>query len=208
MQARYYDPVIGRFYSNDPVDAVSHLSNEEGIKGFNRYSYAVNNPYKYIDPDGKAVFYFGSTGGANAGTSGATAVGLFADISSDGIILGTYESGEVGSSMATPGADLGLEFGASTGAYGDVLNGPYMVAGVEGTSGVGGSIATTSSLSSDPEIGIQITLQGGTPQTGVYLHTGGGTAQEVISISSEQIKSGLQEYHGVIQQINETIDFN
>jgi len=55
MQARYYDPVIGRFYSNDPVDAVSHLSNEEGIRGFNRYSYAVNNPYKYTDPDGKAI---------------------------------------------------------------------------------------------------------------------------------------------------------
>ena len=55
MQARYYDPVIGRFYSNDPVDAISHLSNEEGIKGFNRYSYAVNNPYKYTDPDGREV---------------------------------------------------------------------------------------------------------------------------------------------------------
>ncbi|WP_081754346.1 RHS repeat-associated core domain-containing protein [Catenovulum agarivorans] len=55
MQARYYDPVIGRFYSNDPVDAVSHLSNEEGIKGFNRYSYAVNNPYKYVDPDGREI---------------------------------------------------------------------------------------------------------------------------------------------------------
>ncbi|PWW10574.1 MULTISPECIES: RHS repeat-associated core domain-containing protein [Pseudidiomarina] len=55
MQARYYDPVIGRFYSNDPVDAVSHLGNAEGIRGFNRYSYAVNNPYKYTDPTGMAV---------------------------------------------------------------------------------------------------------------------------------------------------------
>jgi len=55
VNARYYDPVIGRFYSNDPIDAVSHLSNEEGIRGFNRYSYAVNNPYKYTDPDGKAI---------------------------------------------------------------------------------------------------------------------------------------------------------
>ena len=55
MQARYYDPVIGRFYSNDPVDAIRHLSNAEGIKGFNRYSYAINNPYKYTDPDGKAI---------------------------------------------------------------------------------------------------------------------------------------------------------
>lgn len=55
MQARYYDPVIGRFYGNDAVDALSHLNNSEGIQGFNRYSYAVNNPYKYTDPDGKAI---------------------------------------------------------------------------------------------------------------------------------------------------------
>ena len=53
MQARYYDPVIGRFYSNDPVDAVAHLSRQGGIHGFNRYAYANNNPYKYIDPDGR-----------------------------------------------------------------------------------------------------------------------------------------------------------
>ena len=53
MQARYYDPVIGRFYSNDPVDALSHLRTPNGIQGFNRYAYANNNPYKYNDPDGK-----------------------------------------------------------------------------------------------------------------------------------------------------------
>jgi len=46
MQARYYDPVIGRFYSNDPVDAHS-------VHSFNRYAYANNNPYAYTDPDGK-----------------------------------------------------------------------------------------------------------------------------------------------------------
>jgi len=52
MQARYYDPVIGRFYSNDPKDSVSYLS-ESNIHGFNRYAYALNNPYKYVDPDGR-----------------------------------------------------------------------------------------------------------------------------------------------------------
>jgi len=46
MQARYYDPVIGRFYSNDPVGFYN-------FHNFNRYAYAYNNPYKYIDPDGK-----------------------------------------------------------------------------------------------------------------------------------------------------------
>ncbi|MGV2873214.1 RHS repeat-associated core domain-containing protein [Colwellia sp. E150_009] len=46
MQARYYDPVIGRFYSNDPAG----FSN---VHNFNRYAYANNNPYKYVDPDGR-----------------------------------------------------------------------------------------------------------------------------------------------------------
>ena len=45
MQARYYDPVIGRFYSNDPVGMTD-------VHSFNRYTYANNNPYKYIDPTG------------------------------------------------------------------------------------------------------------------------------------------------------------
>ncbi|WP_404409146.1 hypothetical protein LG272_01395 [Pseudidiomarina marina] len=57
MQARYYDPVIGRFYSNDPVDALGHIQRGNSIAhGFNRYAYANNNPYKYTDPDGEFVF--------------------------------------------------------------------------------------------------------------------------------------------------------
>ncbi|NRB26040.1 RHS repeat-associated core domain-containing protein, partial [Shewanella sp.] len=49
MQARYYDPLIGRFYSNDPIGFTGNPHS------FNRYSYANNNPYKYIDPDGREV---------------------------------------------------------------------------------------------------------------------------------------------------------
>jgi RHS repeat-associated protein len=45
MQARYMDPVLGRFMSNDPVGF-------RDIHSFNRYVYANNNPYKYVDPDG------------------------------------------------------------------------------------------------------------------------------------------------------------
>jgi uncharacterized protein RhaS with RHS repeats len=48
MQARYYDPVIGRFYSNDPVGMTN-------VHTFNRYTYANNNPYKYVDPDGESA---------------------------------------------------------------------------------------------------------------------------------------------------------
>lgn len=49
MQQRYYDPVAGRFLSIDPVTTDA---NSGGI--FNRYAYANNSPYKYIDPDGRS----------------------------------------------------------------------------------------------------------------------------------------------------------
>lgn len=54
MQQRYYDPSIGRFLSIDPLDA-----NPESPKTFNRYAYANNNPYKYVDPDGRAAIVVG-----------------------------------------------------------------------------------------------------------------------------------------------------
>lgn len=51
MQQRYYDPLLGRFLSVDPVTA-------NGVTGanFNRYWYANNNPYKFTDPDGRIAF--------------------------------------------------------------------------------------------------------------------------------------------------------
>ena len=55
MQQRYYDPVIGRFYSNDPVDMLGHMRRGNPTMGFNRYAYANNNPYKYTDPDGQFI---------------------------------------------------------------------------------------------------------------------------------------------------------
>jgi RHS repeat-associated protein len=51
MQQRYYDPVIGRFLSTDP-DPVNGLGTN-----FNRYAYVGNNPYRYVDPDGRANAY-------------------------------------------------------------------------------------------------------------------------------------------------------
>ena len=50
MQARYYDPVIGRFLSNDPVGFVESGLNPQM---FNRYSYVHNDPINRIDPDGR-----------------------------------------------------------------------------------------------------------------------------------------------------------
>jgi RHS repeat-associated protein len=48
MQQRYYDQSLGRFLSVDPVTANSN----NGVN-FNRYKYALNNPYRFTDPDGR-----------------------------------------------------------------------------------------------------------------------------------------------------------
>jgi len=45
--ARYYDPEIGRFITRDSVKGVI---NKPGT--MNRYAYCLNNPLKFIDPDG------------------------------------------------------------------------------------------------------------------------------------------------------------
>ena len=57
---RYYDPQIGRLLSEDPV---STDSNSGG--NFNRYWYANNNPYRFIDPDGRKT-YDCTSGGINS----------------------------------------------------------------------------------------------------------------------------------------------
>jgi len=52
MHARYYDPSMGRFLSVDPyrVSAKPHVP-----LTWNRYTYAVNNPLRFVDPDGRDV---------------------------------------------------------------------------------------------------------------------------------------------------------
>ncbi|MGB3498698.1 MAG: RHS repeat-associated core domain-containing protein [Rhodanobacter lindaniclasticus] len=49
MQARYYDPAVGRFLSADPVGP-----SPGSMFHFNRYDYANNNPTNHTDPDGRA----------------------------------------------------------------------------------------------------------------------------------------------------------
>jgi RHS repeat-associated protein len=52
--ARYYDATIGRFISADSI--VQSPTNPQTL---NRYSYALNNPLKYVDPTGHEVEIMG-----------------------------------------------------------------------------------------------------------------------------------------------------
>lgn len=45
MQQRYYDAEAGTFLSADPIAS--------SVAAFGRYAYALGNPYRYLDPDGR-----------------------------------------------------------------------------------------------------------------------------------------------------------
>jgi len=46
-----YDPALGRMLSPD-----NYIPNPHNPQAYNRYSYALNNPLKYVDPDGEFIF--------------------------------------------------------------------------------------------------------------------------------------------------------
>ena len=69
MNARLYDPITSRFLAPDP-----YVQMPDNSQSFNRYSYCLNNPLKYVDEDGEnplATFLIGIGVGAviGAGTS-------------------------------------------------------------------------------------------------------------------------------------------
>ena len=60
--ARYYASSMGRFMSPDPIKLTDErLLNPANT--LNLYSYAANNPLKFVDPDGQDITYFYDQGG-------------------------------------------------------------------------------------------------------------------------------------------------
>jgi len=53
--ARYNASTIGRFMTPDPLMASAHTSNPQT---WNRYAYGLNNPLRYVDPDGMEACKF------------------------------------------------------------------------------------------------------------------------------------------------------
>jgi len=71
MGARYYNPLLGRFTGIDPAG----VNPEEG-QTFNRYAYGNNNPYKYVDPDGRTSLFYAAVALAFIWGVGSTIAGI------------------------------------------------------------------------------------------------------------------------------------
>jgi RHS repeat-associated protein len=56
--ARYYDPDIGRFLTRDPMRKMD-IENPQNL---NKYTYCLNNPVKFIDPDGAECLNYSHPG--------------------------------------------------------------------------------------------------------------------------------------------------
>ena len=127
MQARYYDPVIGRFYSNDPVGYVT-----SNVHSFGRYTYANNNPYKYIDPDGKwgvlgAIYgaISGAMGGFVSSSGGSTMDRVI------GTVSGAIAGGAVGFVAPQTSNAVGLAVAGGLASAGGQATGSAMTAAMK-----------------------------------------------------------------------------
>jgi RHS repeat-associated protein len=105
MGGRYYNPLVARFVSMDPKEA-----DPSDLHSLNRYAYANNNPYRYVDPDGcspvdlaffamdalrlgVAVYTGGDVGGA-AIDLGMSAVGVLSPVPGAGQALKSLRTAE------------------------------------------------------------------------------------------------------------------
>lgn len=105
MGARYYNPALGRFLSIDPKDG-----DPSDLHSLNRYAFANNNPYRFVDPDGHTpldiafliadgiklgvALYTGVNVTGAAVDFGMSAIGVFSPVPGGGEILKAVRTAE------------------------------------------------------------------------------------------------------------------
>ena len=106
-RARYYDPQIGRFLSQDPLHLVT-----AGVHG---YAYAGNNPLRYVDPSGLMERdwrrFWQAVGGVAVGAGTALLIIGTAPVSIPGLIVGAAAIG--GGTVAGGVTGIGVEWAAT-----------------------------------------------------------------------------------------------
>ena len=106
-RARYYDPQIGRFLSQDPLHLVT--------AGAHGYAYASNNPLRYVDPSGLMERdwrrFWQAVGGVAVGAGTALLIIGTAPVSVPGLIVGA--AAVAGGTVAGGVSAIGVEWAAT-----------------------------------------------------------------------------------------------
>ena len=137
MQARYYDPVMGRFLSVDPV---GFLETDYDPRYVNRYAYGGNNPISNVDPNGELIWH---VVGAGIGAG----LNLTAQLISNGGDLGRVNYSQVAVAGIAGAAGVGIAGSIST---------AVTSAGVTGSSALAANIVGNSAAGAF--IGLEATL--------------------------------------------------
>ncbi len=150
--ARYYDPTLGRFISADSI-----VQAPASPQTLNRYTYAGNNPARFIDPSGNIFFVaallalakiavVGAAIGAVTGAFvGAVSAAVTGQSIAGGLAAGFVSGAAFGATAFTGGALMGVlapAFGASLLGQASLVAVAGAVSGGVGSSYSGGSFAS------------------------------------------------------------------
>jgi RHS repeat-associated protein len=146
--ARYYNPIIGRFITEDPIAGLASLP-----QSLNPYAYCLNDPLNYVDPEGEfvvlALTLIGALAGAYGGYKYAEATGedLFGTVLFT--IMGAVVGGVAGNFLGA--AIVGEAIGVSVGIGISTASGASFMVGVVSYGGSEGTKAGFYSLSAEPD---------------------------------------------------------
>lgn len=157
MNGRFYDPLLGRFLSTD-----DYVQAPFDSQSFNRYSYCLNNPLKYTDPDGE-IWWIPILASVcmNAAISRANGDGLvngaLKGLATSAVSLaGSYATNMIGNTLGHQLGGLGTEIfragahGLIQGAVSDFTGGNFFSAFASGSlSSLAGSGLSSLGASSD-----------------------------------------------------------
>lgn len=150
MNARLYDPALGRFLSPDP-----YVQAPDSTQNYNRYSYCVNNPLKYTDLTGEWFGIDDLIGFLIGGTINLISNAIQGNIHSFGDGLAAFGAGGAAGTLALYGPAGWVAGGAIVGGTNAWLGGAtgwdiVKGAGIGAISGLAGGAAgqwATSALS-------------------------------------------------------------
>lgn len=162
MNGRIYDPVLARFLSPDP-----YVQAPDFTQNYNRYSYCLNNPFKYTDPSGENPLIVAAIIGA---VIGAYSGGVIANEGQYNPVKWDYNSGR------TWGYMLG---GAVVGGVSGYLGGAVAASGMPMANTFG--LITSSFVNS----------------VGTFIYTGGQTPVSInFGVASYDITNNEWGYLG------------